>query len=136
MTGPAVWPDTTGELPPADHPYASATWLLGRHPYLGRLAARISGVVEIDDDGPSLDLVHLARVIVAVPVYEQAWRAYTACNREPDDEVAWGRWRDAGPEPDSIVAGLSDFLAMSSGEACLTAAARHIRQRADPVPRR
>jgi len=53
------WPDTSGEEPPRDHPYRSATWLLGRHPRLAQLATRIDGVIYVDGDGElSVDVDH------------------------------------------------------------------------------
>lgn len=117
MTGrEMLWPDTRRVDPPADHLYRSATWLLGRHPRLAQLAARVAGVVTIEDDEPFLDLEHLARIIGAVPAYNDAWREYERAHRPPAVDEAFYRWQDAGPRADDIVVGLSDFLVMSSGE--------------------
>lgn len=117
MTGrESVWPDTRRVDPPADHLYRSATWLLGRHPRLVHLAARVSGVVTVEDGEPFLDLDHLAHVIAAVAVYSNAWRDYERAHRPPDDDAAFYRWQDAGPRAGDFEVGLSDFLVMSSGE--------------------
>ena len=48
-TSLTAWPSTRDVSPPTDHLYRSATWLLGRHPRLALLAARIRGVVAIED---------------------------------------------------------------------------------------
>jgi hypothetical protein len=111
-----AWADTTAELPPRDHLYRSATWLLGRHPRLAHLVVRVAGAVDIEDGELSIDLDHLAQVIAAVPEYAAAWQDYEARNRQPNDEGEWYRWRDAGPAPAQFADGLSDFLVMSSGE--------------------
>ena len=51
------WPDTTGvDDPPRDHPHAAAAWLLGRYPRLAALAARVHGVVGVDDDDIDADV--------------------------------------------------------------------------------
>lgn len=113
---PVEWPDTTAVPAPVDHLYRSATWLLGRHPRLATLAARIRDVVDVEDGELTVDLDHLAQVIASVPAYERAWQDYAATHREPADDRDWDRWRDAGPTADSITPGLSDFLVMSSGE--------------------
>lgn len=74
-------------------------------------------IVTDDGDGPSIDVDHLATVIAAVAAYERAWRDYERAHRPPEDEQAWYRWQEAGPEPDEFAVGLSDFAVMSSGEA-------------------
>jgi hypothetical protein len=111
------WPDTSHARPPADHLYRSGTWLLGRHPRLARLAARVSGVIEIEDGEISIDLDHLADVIAAVPAYNDAWDAYERAHRPPQGDAAWDQWQQAGPTADSIIVGLHDFSVLSSGEA-------------------
>jgi hypothetical protein len=130
---PTAWPDTTHTGPSTDHPYQSATWLLGRHPRLARLAARITGVIQVDPDHaqPSIDVDHLGDVFAAWPTYTQAWdeyhpprRAADATSRDQhhhrpptdDDDNAYYRWREAGPNPDDYADGLSDLIVMSSGE--------------------
>lgn len=54
------WPDTRHEPPPTDHLYRSAAWLLGRHPQVAALAARVPGIVSTDPEGPDVDLDALA----------------------------------------------------------------------------
>lgn len=110
------WPDTSGTEPPADHLYRSATWLLGRHPRLAGLACRIANVIVVEDGAPSIDLDHLADVIVAAPAYDSAWQMYERAHHSPETEDAWERWRATGPKPENFAIGLSDFLVMSSGE--------------------
>lgn len=110
------WPDTRDTATPTDHLYKSATWLLGRHPRLARLAARISGVVTIQDDQLRIDLDHLADVLSAVKPYHDAWDHYEYAHRAPQDDDAYEVWRAAGPKADTSAAGLADFLVMSSGE--------------------
>jgi hypothetical protein len=44
-----AWPDRRDDDPPRDHPYRAATWLLGRHPRLAHLAARIRSVIFVDE---------------------------------------------------------------------------------------
>jgi hypothetical protein len=110
-----AWPDTRDVPPPSDHLYRSATWLLGRHPRLARLAARIRGVVVIEDNELSVDLDHLADVLSAVTPYIEAWENYEDRVRPPQDD-AYEAWREAGPRADDFAEGLSDYLVMSSGE--------------------
>lgn len=110
------WPNTRGTRPPGDGPYRAALWLLGRHPRLAALSARIDGVIDRDDDEPWIDLDHLAEVISTVPRYVDAWHRYESEHQPPEDEQAWYRWHEAGPKAQSFAVGLSDFLVMSSGE--------------------
>jgi hypothetical protein len=111
------WPDTRGEEPPRDHPYGSATWLLGRHPRLAQLATRIDGVIYVDGDGElSVDVDHLGDVFVAGVTYGDAWDEYEYRNRPPQDENASDGWQQAGPKADDFAKGLSGLLPMSSGE--------------------
>ena len=112
------WPATYDVEPPADHHYRSATWLLGRHPRLASLAARVAGVVYVDEhEGElSIDLGHLGDVFAAMPRYTEAWEAYEHRNRPPEDENAYYRWQEAGPKADDLAKGLGDVLVMSSGE--------------------
>lgn len=46
-----AWPDAGADHPPRDQPYRAALWLLGRYPRLARLAGRISGLVDVDENG-------------------------------------------------------------------------------------
>ncbi|PZS30210.1 MAG: hypothetical protein DLM59_11530 [Pseudonocardiales bacterium] len=112
------WPDTSGEDPPADHPYRAATWLLGRHPRLAQLATRIAGVVYVDEhDGElSIDVAHLGDVFAAGVKYGEAWEDYEYRHRPPEDENAYYQWQEAGPKADDFAKGLSGLLPMSSGE--------------------
>lgn len=110
------WTDVVDQDPPSGDLYRSGIWLLARYPRLYRLAARIPGVVEIEDDGPSFDLDRLVEVVSAEPRYSAAWDEYASKRRPPTDEARWERWRAAGPQPDDFTVGLSDFLVMSSGE--------------------
>jgi hypothetical protein len=114
-TSLTAWPDTRDVPPPTDDLYRSATWLLGRHPRLTLLAARIRGVVAIEDGELCVDLDHLANVLSAVMPYTSAWEEYEYRHRPPEDD-AYEAWLEAGPKADSFAEGLSDFLVMSSGE--------------------
>jgi hypothetical protein len=111
------WPDTTGQTqPPKNHLYASAVWLLGRHPGLGRLALRVPGVVTFDADGPFIDLDLLASAFNGVEEYSRTWRAYEYSNPAPDadeDSAGYQAWCDAGPQPSTATVGL---LPMSRSE--------------------
>lgn len=111
------WPTNTGQDPPVDDLYGCAVWLLDRHPRLARLAARITGVVSVEDGDAYIDLDHLAEVVCATPGYEAAWREYERHHRAPDDDAEWEIWRARGPSADEYAGGLADFLVMSSGEA-------------------
>lgn len=115
-TSLTAWPTTRDVPPPTDHLYRCATWLLGRHPRLGRLTARIRGVVAIEDGELSIDLDHLVNVVSAVTPYIDAWEDYEYRSRTPEGDDAYEIWREAGPKADSFAEGLSDFLVMSSGE--------------------
>jgi hypothetical protein len=82
-TSLTAWPNTRDVPPPTDHLYRSATWLLGRHPPLCRVTARIRGVVAIEDGELSLDLEHLADVLSPVTSYTAAWEDNEYRNRPP-----------------------------------------------------
>lgn len=110
------WNDVVGLNPPPEDLYRAGLWLMARHPRLSRLAARITGVVEVEDDGPIVDLHHLTEVVAAEPRYQAAWRAYEQSHRAPKGDDEWERWRADGPQPDEFAVGLSDLLVMSSGE--------------------
>lgn len=117
MTTSSVdWPDTRLDPRPSDDPYASATWLLGRHPRLARLAARIDGVVSVDNGDLSIDIDHLATVIASTRRYRAAWEDYERRVRPPDDDRAYDRWLEGGPKSEDFPRGMTDFLVMSSGE--------------------
>jgi hypothetical protein len=74
----AGWPDTTSEPPPSDHLYRSATWLLGRHPQLADLVARVPGVIGRDEFGRGLaiDLVALGEAVNDYDDHDEAWAEY------------------------------------------------------------
>lgn len=110
------WPNTRDVPPPTDHLYRSATWLLGRHPRLALLAARIRGVVVIEDGELAVDLDHLADVLSAASPYAAAWEDYEHRHRPPEGDDEYETWLQAGPKADCFAGGLSDFLVMSSGE--------------------
>jgi hypothetical protein len=112
----AHWPATSSEEPPRDHSYSAAMWLLGRHPRLMRLAARIQGVVYIEDADVIIDLDHLGDVFAARTSYDDAWTVYESRQRPPRDEDAYYRWQEAGPKANEYAVGLSDLAVMSSGE--------------------
>jgi len=92
----ARWPDTSGDEPPADDLYRSATWLLGRHPQLAELAARVPGIVEAADDGLGVELEALAAALVDHDAGVTAWAAYERAHRRaPDDDARYVAWQDA-----------------------------------------
>jgi hypothetical protein len=115
-TSLTAWPSTRDVPPPTDHLYRSATWLLGRHPRLALLAARIRGVVAIEDRELYVDLDHLANVLSATTPYTAAWEDYEYRHRPPEGDDDYESWQEAGPKADSFAEGLSDFLVMSRGE--------------------
>jgi hypothetical protein len=92
-TSLTAWPNTRDVPPPTDQLYRSAAWLLGRHPRLALLAARIRGVVAIEDGELSVDLDHLADVLSAVTPYTAAWENYECRQRPPEDDAY-----EAGPK--------------------------------------
>jgi hypothetical protein len=92
------WPDTTGQPPPAgEPPYRSAPWLLGRHPKLAELVARVPDMVVVDDDGPWLDVEALATAIDEHDQYADAWHDYTLRRPALADDAAHERWVARGP---------------------------------------
>lgn len=117
-----------GPIPPSDWPYASAMWLLARHPRLARWAERVPGLIEVETDrtaierfgGLSIDIHLLATMFSSEARYGQLWTDYQSTNQEPDDDDdspgSWDRWFAAGPKADELVPGLSTLLALSSGE--------------------
>jgi hypothetical protein len=110
---PVQWPDTTRTAPPVDHHYASALWLLGRHHQLARLVERVPGVVEVDEDGPSLDLDALAVAILAHDADVTAWDSYEHQRPAPRDDRAYDLWRSQGP---STTPDAQAIAVMSSSE--------------------
>jgi len=110
---PVQWLDTTRQRPPVDHHDASALWLLGRHHQLALLAERVPGVVEVDDDGPGLNLGELAEGILAHDADVTAWDAYEQLRPAPRDDRAYDLWRSHGP---STTPAAQVIAVMSSSE--------------------
>jgi hypothetical protein len=109
----AVWPDTGDQDPPRRHRYAAATWLLGRHPQLARLAARIPGLIGADAGGPYHDLDVLTDAVNGHHANNQEWADYQYRCPPPSDDGTYDRWVDAGPQPSVAV---KAFGVLSSGE--------------------
>lgn len=101
--------------PPVDHPYASAMWLLDRHPQLAELLARVDGAIDVDDDGePGIALSALAEAVVEYDANRAAWNDYEHRRPAPEDDDAYDAWRAAGPGEGSRAA--RDLAAMSTTE--------------------
>ena len=102
-TAQPTWPDTSQqEIPPSDHSYASATWLLGRHPVLTALVRRIPGAVTVEHGELDLHLHLLAEAINGETTWGRAWDEYGRRNPWPDpdqDPQGYQDWQDAGPRP-------------------------------------
>ena len=97
-TGPVSWPDTSAqERPPAGNRYAAAAWLLGRHPQLAAVVARVPGVVDVAPDGPDIDLTALADALLGLEADGAAWAAYEQDHPAPDDHRDYDHWLEAGP---------------------------------------
>ncbi len=90
------------DLPaPAGHLFASACWLVARHPLLHQLACRLPGVVDPDSD--VLPWV-LADAFAELDTHAAAWRDYEHRHPAPsgyteEDEARYEAWLDAGPQP-------------------------------------
>ena len=93
-----TWPDTARDDPPADHPHATALWLLGRHPQLAGLVDRIPGAVETDEAGPFLELHVVADAVRELDAWRDAMAAYRSSTYEPGDNARWYAWSAAGPQ--------------------------------------
>lgn len=89
--------DPTGP-PPRDNDWATATWLMRRHP---KLRALVERVICIDADG-DLDLLELGDAVRAFDAYVTAWREYMERHPEPRDDGPQGtrytEWEAAGPQ--------------------------------------
>lgn len=83
--------------PPADHYYASAVWLLGRHHKLASLAER-AGVVSDDSDGLWLDLDELAEALARLDAHRAAWAEYEKRTWQPTEDAAYAAWEARGPQ--------------------------------------
>lgn len=90
------------ELPaPSGHLFASACWLIARHPVLLRLAQRVPGVV--DDEGDVLPST-LAAAVNQLEEHHVAWRRYeqtypAPTGHSPQAEARYEAWLEAGPQP-------------------------------------
>ena len=90
------------ELPaPSGHLFASACWLVARHPVLQRLAQRARGVV--DDEGDVLPWT-LATAVNQLEEHHVAWRHYEQTHPAPTGhssqaEARYEAWLEAGPQP-------------------------------------
>lgn len=108
MTMPVLsWPParTHNVNPPADHYYASALWLLGRHPRLVELVERVPDVITTDEDGPWFELDRLSEALAALDAYRDAWRDYRNRTWEPrEDGPAYDKWEAAGPQLENAAA--------------------------------
>lgn len=89
--------DTHAANPPADHYYASALWLLGRHPQLVRLVERVPGAVTTDRDGTWLELDVIADALEALDQNRATWHDYAKRHPEPSTDHAWEAWERNGP---------------------------------------
>lgn len=101
MTIPVLsWPPapTHNVNPPADHYYASALWLCGRHPKLVELVERVPGAVSLEEDGQWFELDALADALAALDAHRDAWQLYKDTTYEPQDEAAWDAWEARGPK--------------------------------------
>jgi hypothetical protein len=89
------------DLPaPRGHLFASACWLVARHPVLHRLACRVPGVVDADSD--VLPWV-LADALAALDAHRAEWETYTKAHPAPSgytegDEARYDAWAAAGPQ--------------------------------------
>jgi hypothetical protein len=94
-----AWPNTTSiAAPPVGHRYAAALWLLGRHPVLARLAARVPDLVSRDIQGRlELELDDLALTLLALDEHRSAWERYERDHRAPSSDPAYDEWLAAGP---------------------------------------
>lgn len=113
-TTPAPWrPPTTisvgyyaarPHLPaPADSLFASACWLVARHPLVMALARRVPGAV--DPEGDVLPWI-LAEAFEALDEHNAAWRDYETDSPAPADDGRYDAWVEAGPAPSPAVAAL------------------------------
>jgi hypothetical protein len=109
-----AWPDTSGAEPPGDNPWRSAVWLLGRHPQLARIAARVPGVVSRDSDGDlDVDLEALAAALAALDASRAAWADYADRHPAPEEDREYDVWEAAGPQTPPTAQAIG---VMSSGE--------------------
>ncbi|MFB6726751.1 hypothetical protein ACFCV3_41660 [Kribbella sp. NPDC056345] len=105
------WPDTTGALPPGDHPYGVALWLLGRHPQLAHLVDRVPGIAGVENGRASLNLDLLAAAFAEVDAYKAAYKEAFGWNVPSDAEA--DRFQADQPNPGPAA---DELLVMSSTE--------------------
>lgn len=111
------WPTTFDKEPPRCEPYPAALWLLGRHPMLARLVARVEGAVYSDPEtGLRLQLDGLADTMSALPRWSADTAEYARTTPPPEGDDAYEAWEDAGPDPDDYAEGLADVVVMSDTE--------------------
>lgn len=103
------WPDTTGALPPGDHPYGVALWLLGRHPQLAELVDRLPGIAGIEDGDVSLNLDALATAFAEFDAYQDAKKETFGWNSPNED--SWARFEAAQPQRSAAA---DELLSMSN----------------------
>jgi hypothetical protein len=121
------WPDTSGQEPPCGHCYRAAVWLLGRHEQLADLAARIPGVVSVDDDGPGIDLDALADAVCGYDTHTAACDEYQRRHRPPAGDHAYTRWQAAGPQATVAVHAVAVMSGSEQARLRLLATFAHIR---------
>lgn len=81
----SLWPVDAGDDPPRGHLYASAVWLVVRHPVLAELLRGVPEVVGVDEDGLSLDLEALTEAIGEFDAHVAGRAAWERKHREPSD---------------------------------------------------
>ncbi|MFG1820582.1 hypothetical protein ACGFIF_42965 [Kribbella sp. NPDC049174] len=107
----ATWPDTTESLPPGDHPYGVALWLLGRHEQLAELVDRLPGVVSIEGGELGLELDVLASAFAEYDAFQAAREERFGWSTP--DESAWERWHASLPKRSAAT---DELLVMSGSE--------------------
>jgi hypothetical protein len=119
---PHRWRGTSDMPPPSTNAYGSAVWLLGRHPQLAALVARVRDVIHWNDpddpEEPELDLDALAAAVNALDAARAAWADYERRSPAPGWDAgddAYEAWEAAGPPPAEGAA--HDIAVMSRTEA-------------------
>jgi len=104
----------TDEVP--SNPYQAAAWLRSRHQWLDQLVTRVCG----PDDGSERGSEWVEAIVGGFnDIYETGlrWEEYERTTPEPrdrDDDNAFYRWQDAGPQYATDAA--KAMAPMSSGE--------------------
>lgn len=108
----SIWTDTsTVDLPPADHPYGAAGWLLGRHPQLVELADRVPGVTHAADGEADIELEVLADALAELDAFEAAREKRFGWSSP--SESAWDQWKASQPP---LSAAAEEIAVMSGSE--------------------